>query len=287
MTTLVLGGHGLLGRRICQVLHQRGQAVLAASRSDPHHPVDVTDAVVLRGLLDRHHPTTVINCVAEVDLAACEADPDHAFAVNAKPVETLAQWCHVQHATLVQISTDQLFGGQGAVAHDEDSPIILHHVYAASKYAGEQAARQSPNHLIVRTNLTDIRSTGGKTPFARWVLDQAKSGVVPGFDDYFCSTLDALSLAAAVLDLIAEGARGTLHVGSSDVVSKADFIERLLQASGVPARVDRTSATMLTPPRALSSGLDVRRAESVLRRSLPTCAQVVKTLAALERTDAL
>lgn len=286
MTTLVLGGHGLLGFRVCQALHIRGEAVATASRSDSDHPVDVTAPSALTHILDRVRPDVIINCVAEIDLARCESDPAYAHAINAAPVETLAHWCRDHGATLVHISTDQLFSGQGAVAHDEVSPICLPHVYAASKYAGEQHARQIPNHLIIRTNLTDIRKAAGKVPFARWVLDQAQTGCVPGFDDYYCSTIDAPALAVAILDLIAAGARGTLHVGSADVVSKADFIEALLRAAGSTARVERVSARTLTPPRALSSGLDVRRAEAALRRSLPTCAQVVETLAALERTYA-
>ena len=95
MTTLVLGGRGLLGHRICQALSLRGQPVATASRSDADHPVDVTDAAALNHVLDHIQPGVIINCVAEIDLARCQSDPAHADAVNAKPVEVLAQWCKV------------------------------------------------------------------------------------------------------------------------------------------------------------------------------------------------
>ncbi len=280
---LVLGGQGLLGSRLMQAYRARGIPAASASRTDPNHMVDVTDVAALLALLDSLKPDVIINCVAEIDVAACEINPDHAYAVNAKPLETLAKWCGAQGAKLVQISTDQLFAGQGAQKHDEAAPIHCPHVYAASKYAGEQAAHAIDDHLIIRTNLTDVCTVHGKTPFARWAFDQAKTGIVTGFDDYYCSTIDTPTLAIAILDLIARGVRGTVHVGSSDVVSKADFIALLLDAAGLNAQIIRTSASGLKPARALSAGLDVRRAERLLGRSLPNSAQVVQTLAQMEK----
>ncbi len=283
---LVLGATGMLGQRVLQVLAQRGIPAAGAARSGAAHHLDITDAVATQTLLDTLRPAVIVNCAAEVDLQRCETTPSHAFSVNAHAVEVLSR--HARHAPcqLVQISTDQYYTGAGDAAHDEDAPVTPRNVYAASKYAGEVAALTAPGTLVVRTNITDVAGGRGKVPFARWALETAQAGPVPGFVDYYASTIDALSFAEAVVDLVACKASGVVNVAARDVVSKAAFITQLLRAIGSPAEVMPISAAGLTPPRCLAAGLDVRRAEALLNRSLPDCATVVARLVSLQQQAA-
>ena len=251
---LVTGATGMLGRRFLQVLAQRGMPATGAERSGAVHSLDITDAVATQTLLEFLRPAVIVNCAAEVDLQRCETMPSHAFAINAHAVEVLSRYARHAPCQLVQISTDQYYAGAGDAAHDEDAPVTPRNVYAASKYAGEVAALTAPHALVVRTSITDVVGGRGKVPFARWAIEAAQTGPVPGFVDYYASTIDALSFAEVVIDLVALKASGVLNVAARDVVSKATFITRLLRAVGNSSEVTPVSAVALTPPRCLAAG---------------------------------
>ncbi|MBA4801471.1 MAG: sugar nucleotide-binding protein [Euryhalocaulis sp.] len=278
---LVLGGSGTLGRAISAEIRQRGDSVVTAARRGADLPVDIRQTNWLSGALEAVKPDGIINSAAIVDLKACEADPELAHAVNAAPVGDLARWSRETGGALIQISTDHYFDGDGDAAHDEDAPVTLLNEYARSKFAGEEYALEAPGALVVRTNVTG-HNPGRETPtFADWAAASIRERRrLTLFEDFFTSTIDAESLAAAVLDLHAAGASGVLNVASSDVSSKWEFVHDLAAAMGIVLDwAERGTARGMTPPRALSLGLDVRRAEAILGRPLPDLLEVCAALA--------
>ena len=152
-----------------------------------------------------------------------------------------------------------------------------------TKFAGEEFALAFPNALVVRTNMTGRR--GWKQPtFFEWAASSLRHRAPMAlFDDYFTSTIDAASLAAAVFDLVERKAHGLLNVASRDVASKRSFVEALARALGIdPDWVTVTSVKTLSVPRAESAGLDVSRAEEILGYALPDLGAVVASLAAIQ-----
>jgi GDP-L-fucose synthase len=63
MKTLVLGGHGFVGRNLTAVLRRKGHTVTAASRRDG---VDLTDFASIRDHLVHLRPEAIFNCAAHV-----------------------------------------------------------------------------------------------------------------------------------------------------------------------------------------------------------------------------
>ncbi len=276
---LVLGATGALGAAMMDALAQEGRPAAGAARTGADHAVDVRDLNALGRLLDTVDPAVVVNCAAVVDFTACARDPGLAYAVNARPLAVLADWCATRDRPLVQISTDQFFhnAAEPRTAHREDAAVTLRSEYARSKYAGEAMAQTHPGALVVRTNMAAARPSRGKPSIVTWALEaMAARAPMTLFDDYFCSTMDAPALAQAIVDLVRAEAHGVLNVAASTVFSKAEFVEALAAAQGRSLeRVERVrAAEVLGPERALRVGLDVTRAEQVLGRSLPDLSQI-------------
>jgi dTDP-4-dehydrorhamnose reductase len=188
-----------------------------------------------------------------------------------------------RRARFVHVSADHFFSGDAASAHDERAPVRLVNEYARTKFAAEGLALAAPGALVLRTNVTGFRGWKGQPTFAEWAIDAIESRApLTLFDDYYTSTLDSETLARATFDLIERDAAGLLNVASSQVASKLEFMHELARALGTPLpSFQRGSVRTLRTRRAESLGLDVRRAEAILQRPLPSLREVCDALVAL------
>lgn len=267
---------------LVRVARGQGYEATGAARTGTDIELDLTDLEDLQTALDTLQPDAVINCAAIVDHQACEDDPGAAYRVNARPVSALAEWSKSQHKPIVQVSTDQYyFASDPKVRHTEQSPVTLTGEYARSKFAGDQFALTSPHALVVRTNMVAARGGKGKKSLAEWAFEQIDADApMTLFTDYFCSTIDARSLSEIMLDLLARGATGLMHVASSDTVSKKEFIEALAAARGVKLGGSRDGlAAEALPGRLLNLGLDVTRVTRATNHPMPGLETVAQRLA--------
>lgn len=284
---LILGVTGMLGQALAAEARRRGIAFVGAARSGAERSVDVTREEAVRALVAEVAPEVVVNTVAITDHDACETDPCAAYLCNARAVALIADACRDEGARLVQISTDQFYGGDGPRAHPEEAPVTrLPGEYARTKFAGEAFALRLPDALVLRTNITGLRGLAGQPTFIEWVYEKALRGeAFTLFDDYYCSTIDTPSFAEALFDLLETGARGLLNLASREVSSKKDFIVAAVAAlTGRPPAYTAGSVRSLATPRAEAIGLDVTRAETLLGRRLPGRAEVARRLAEVWRS---
>ncbi len=277
---LVLGDTGLAGTAVVQAARARGLEVAGASRRGEIR-LDLRDAEGIAAVVAEVRPSHIVNAAALVSVPDCEADPGLAWSINARPAALLAQAARGIGARVTHISTDHYFTGDGARAHDEDAPVTLVNEYARSKYAAEALALTHADTVVARTNLIGLASaTGGS--FGEWAMRViAGDEAATLFEDQFVSILDVWSLAEGLLDLAQGEARGVVNLASSQVFSKAELVEAIAAAMGrTLTRARRGSVQASAVPRPDSLGLDVRRAEAILGRRLPTLAQVAQAVAA-------
>ena len=245
--------------------------MIGAARTTADISVDIADARSVRDIVTEVKPSAIINAAALVSLAACEYDPDVAWAINADAVAAMRQSAEIVGSALVQISTDHFFTGDGRALHDESARVTFVNEYARSKFGGEEACGGYADALIVRTNFTGFRGDPRGQTFFEWAVQALKAAEpVTGFDDYFTSTLDASSCARALCDLLEREVRGLFNIGASDVMSKYEYLRCLAEELGCDgANVRPGSVRGLTPIRAESLGLDCARAQSLLDWTLP------------------
>lgn len=275
MNWLVLGATGLLGPAIVAGLKARGYHVTTAARSKADLNFDVSDLGALDAALRDCNPTAVFNCAAMTDIAQCEKDSLGAYASNARPLAALAVWSKTVKRPFVHVSTDCYFTGEGDALHDEASPVTLLHEYARTKFAGEMFALTAPRALVLRTNIL-----GAKKGFARFAIDALKKGDGVFFEDFYTSPLHIETFAKAALDLANAKATGIVNLGARGCASKAELARGLALRLGLDFSKAKTgSVAALSPRRAESLGLDVRRAEGILKYQLPGWEQSLDAVA--------
>lgn len=270
MKLLVIGATGLLGSAVWKEGNRRGHEVIAAARANAPLRLDVTDFEQLESVLYASAPDALINCAALTDIAACEADPGLAYRVNARPLAILAAWSRAIGRPLVQISTDHYFTKGAGRPHAESEPVSLVNEYARTKYAGERFALLSPAALVLRTSIVGIRGWE-KPTLAEWAIAAIeRDEPLTLFEDAFTSSIDVVTFARALFDLLERRTAGLLNLASSQVYSKADFVRALAARIGrelAPATAG--SVAQLQPSRPKSLGLDVSAAERQLGYALP------------------
>lgn len=276
MKVFVIGSTGLLGQAVTAEVRRRNWLLVTAARSGADRMVDIADAAALDACLEEIRPDLLFNCAALTDFTNCEVDPGLAYRVNARPLACMARWSQQTSGRLVHVSTDHYFVAGGATPHREDDKVELVNEYARSKYAAEAFALTAPRALVLRTSIVGIRGWERPT-LAEWaiqsVLDNAPVGL---FKDAYTSSIDVGRFARAAIDIALGPASGLFNLAASEVYSKAQFVQEIANQLG--RRLDNAILTQLTaqrPLRAGSLGLDVTRAQGLLKYSLPGLSLVV------------
>lgn len=229
----VTGATGQLGREICR---QLGPAAVPL----PRLRLDLAQPAAIRGVVEKLRPQVVINCAAWTAVDAAESDPEACRLVNADAVGELAAACNAADATLVQISTDYVFGADTSrtVPYTETDATGPVNEYGASKLAGEQAAATAARHLIVRT--CGLYSAGDHGPvrgrnFADTMLAlAAERDELRIVDDQQCTPSFVPHVAAGILRLLERQAQGCFHIVNSGATTWHGFATELFRVAGLP-----------------------------------------------------
>ena len=256
--TLVTGGEGALASDLAALL-KGGSDLHVLSRSE----LDVTDAARVADACDAIRPRVVINTAAFHDVDGCERAEARAFAVNATAVKGLAEHSAHAGARLVHFSTNYVFDGVRREPYAEDDPPAPQSVYAVSKLAGERfALAYAPDALVVRTaglyGLRGSRVKGGN--FVERVIARARAdGEISMVADQQLTPTFTADLAGAVVQAVAAGATGVVHLTNSGSCSWLEFTEAIFEQAGIDARI----RAVATEPR---EGLARRPLNGVLAR---------------------
>lgn len=239
---LITGGGGQLASDFETRLHWRSE-VLAL----PHAELDVTDDLAVADVFCGFRPTLVLNCAAFHNVDVCEREEDRAFAVNARAVGRLARRCAERQAKLVHLSTNYVFDGTASDAYAEDSVPAPRSIYGISKLAGEHAAlAYAPDALIVRTaglyGLNGSASKGGNF-IVRMIARAKEQGSLKVVADQRLTPTFTVDLAAGILNAVAAGVSGTLHLANAGVTSWHGFTEAIMELAGLDVTVEATETT--------------------------------------------
>lgn len=88
--------------------------------------LDITDEAAVIDIVRKENVDIIVNCAAYTDVEKAEGNPETADMLNHLAVAWLAEAALVNGATLIQISTDYVFGGDACrpyVETDETAPL--------------------------------------------------------------------------------------------------------------------------------------------------------------------
>ena len=208
MNYAVVGSTGMLGKRVVDELHDRGNDVV----STPRIRFGVGfPSIVFSGI------DVIINCAGSIDLKG--DSKTQMIETNAIGPWQLAAAAEEWGCRLIHMSTDCVFSGQTAYSlfsHSLPDPTSL---YGRSKLAGEPWGE---NVLVVRGSFI-----GPDHGFFPWVLN-AKSPI-QAWTAALWNGGSVKVMAKALVDLAEGDKTGILHVAAKRHVSKAWMVEYILE----------------------------------------------------------
>jgi dTDP-4-dehydrorhamnose reductase len=147
-TILLTGKNGQIGSELLSLLPEIG-AVVAPDRTE----LDLLDEDKTVKVIRSIRPALIVNAAAYTAVDAAENDEATAYTVNAKALVVLSEEAKKLGTTLVHFSTDYVFDGRKETPYLESDPANPLNSYGKTKWAGEEAIRQSlATHLIFRTS---------------------------------------------------------------------------------------------------------------------------------------
>lgn len=270
---VIFGANGLLGSRLCTHLNSSKFQVFTAGRSKIlDYKIDVSNVLSLKQFCDDIQPDHVINLIAETNVDKCETDVAAAsFANTLIPCAISKAVCMTKKKDIhvVQISTDQVYQGNGNHIEDDVAPL---NVYGLSKLAGE-LMMDAGRTAILRTNFFGKGSSSGRLGFSDWIIDSIKHQTeITLFENVRFSALHIRSLCQIIDKVLDNKLIGTYNVGCHNGISKADFGLTIAEKLGFPIdliNVGELSSVPLKARRPLDMTLNVKRLESTLGIECP------------------
>ncbi len=285
---LVTGASGLVGACVARQAAGRFDTLGVFQTYRPPRfpcrlePLDLTDASVVRAMLEAFCPDIIIHCAALADADRAQREPELARRLNVDATSTLVGSARQLGAKLVFLSTDLVFDGRKGAPYVEEDPPHPLSLYGQTKLEAEQTVRATANQwVIARTSLV-----AGPSPRGDRSLDEKFGRALQAgrrvrlFVDEFRCPVHVFDLAGAVLELAEGPHEGVFHLVGSERWSRYEIGVRLARCFGWPTASLEAASTRdvpMTPPRPADLTLDNRRAQSALRTRLRGLTEMLET----------
>ena len=246
----MIGGSGLLGRRITRQARIQGHRVIATFHastppaSDPDwRKLDIRCRDDVTALARHARPDAVINAAYRQSDWETTADGGMHVALAAAAVS----------ARLVHVSSDAVFSGT-APGYDETRHPDPVTPYGAAKAAAETAVKGiTPAAVIARTSLIIGDGDSQHEKLIHALASGAATGAL--FTDEVRCPVHVNDLAAALLELAASPHAGVCHVGGADAISRYELGQLIAARDGLD---QSTLPVALRAASGLPGAIDVR-----------------------------
>ena len=254
MKYFITGVNGQLGHDMMNELNSRGHEAVgsditpeyAGTADDspvagmPYRQLDITDEDAVQQLMTELKPDIIVHCAAWTAVDAAEEENNRArvMAVNAEGTRHLAEAAAAAGASMVYISTDYVFDGQGETPWDPDcrdfAPL---NVYGQSKLEGERAVEAALGKFFI-VRIAWVFGLSGKN-FIRTMLQIGRTHPeIRVVSDQVGTPTYTLDLARLLADMTETEKYGYYHVtNEGGYISWYDFACEIMRQAGIPCRV--------------------------------------------------
>ena len=202
--------------------------------------LDICNQNQVANFVSEHQIEIIVNAAAYTAVDKAEDEQDAAYRLNRDAVRNLAEAAKDNEAYLIHISTDYVFSGEHCHPYKVDDEVAPKSIYGASKFAGEEAMRQSGcNGSIIRTAW--LYSEYGRN-FVKTMLQKGKEcDCVRVVTDQVGGPTYAGDLARAIFNVLAvnldkQGVR-TYHYANEGVISWYDFTQAIMEIASLECEV--------------------------------------------------
>jgi dTDP-4-dehydrorhamnose reductase len=281
---LIVGASGQVGHHLALAAERRGLAWSGTYHANPRPglcALDIRDAAAVGRAVRMARPEYVLAPAAAANVELCEQEARAGYEVNVLGLGNLVDAANEVGATLVHFSSDYIFDGADG-PYDECASANPISQYGLQKLIAEHLVMQRAREaLIVRTTVVYGSDPQGKNFVCRLLraLRRGREIAVP--EDQIGTPTYAPTLADAVLDLLAAGARGAVNVAGRELVARDEFARETARVFGEdPTLVRPVASTALgqVASRPLHAGLCTERTERRLGRELPGYAEGLRRM---------
>jgi dTDP-4-dehydrorhamnose reductase len=249
MRVLVLGGEGMLGHKVFQVLSRRFDVYAtfqqpggAWARYPMYEQADKRNLLpginamefetVIRAF-GQAKPDVVINCIGIIKQLKEAKDPVISIQLNALFPHRLADLCEATGSRMVHMSTDCVFSGRAGKYTEADLPDP-EDLYGRSKLLGEV---DRPGCLTMRTSIFG-RDFVKDSALLEWFLSQ-RGKQVKGYTGAIYTGFPTQVLARIMGDVIENYPclSGLYHVASAPI-SKYELLVKIRDCMKLPIEIE-------------------------------------------------
>ena len=207
MKILILGGDGMIGHKIAQVLSVQNHEIfisvrenkdLTLKRISPKAKVFFNDFLKdsILDFLDKVNPDVIVNAIGvTIRRGAAENIADTIYLNSFFPHQ-LANWSEIHNKRLIHFSTDCVFSGSEGSYSEDAIPNALDY-YGKTKGLGEVFSK---NALTLRSSMIGPELFN-KTELFEWVINN-KEKEINGFSRVMYSGVTTVYMANLIADLI-------------------------------------------------------------------------------------
>ena len=245
----VTGCRGFLGGEMVERFERAGYNVVGTDVD-----LSVCEPERLEAFAEEVQPSIVVNCAGIRREATTLSTRVKAYEVNALGARNVALAANTVGATIVQVSSDDVYSAKlDEPVNEFDSPEP-DTPYGKSKRAGEMMVRNTTNdHIIVRSSWLYHASSGRM----KAILDAAREGgTIEVRTDQFAAPTSVSLYADLIFRALDKGATGTFHIVSRGRASRYDFAAKILEYAGYD------------PEKVLIPVEDPRTAENIVLESM-------------------
>jgi len=236
LKTLVLGASGQLG----QCLKKIGERKRMDRLIFPDEAkANILDKSLLESLFIQEQPAFVINCAAYTAVDRAEDDIDLCRDVNKQGALNIAELCKAHGATLMHVSTDFVFEGNGHDLLKENDIARPINVYGLTKLEGEEDIIATlSEYFIIRTSW--LYSEYGNNYVKSMLKFGAERDELNIIADQVGTPTYGIDLAEAILKIIESGQSdyGIYHYSNEGVTSWYDFAMGIFDISNTTVKVN-------------------------------------------------
>lgn len=245
----VTGSAGFVGREACERLERAGFQVVGTDSE-----LSVCEPERLEAFAEEVQPGAIVNCAGIRRDATGLSNRVKAYEVNAIGARNMALVANTVGATIVQVSSDDVYALKLEEPVNEFDGPHPDTPYGKSKRAGEMMVRNTtPDHIILRSSWLYHASSGRMGD----ILDAARNGrKYEARVDQFAAPTSIAAYMDIMAKMIEREATGTFHVVSGGKASRYDFASKVLEFAGYE------------PGSVLVPKTDAKTAESVVLESL-------------------
>lgn len=226
MRVVITGHNGQLGRQLQAAF--AGHEILGLDL-----PADDITSPAATARVAGFHPDLVLHAAAYTDVDGCEGDPEKAFLANAIGTQNVALGAQQAGASMLYVSTNEVFDGTRRDAYREWDPVNPASVYARSKSAGEQIVRDLLQRFYI-VRVAWLFGPGGANFVTKLLAAAAKNGPLRVAADEFGNPTYAPDVAAAIARLVATGRYGVYHLTNAGFCSRYEYAREIVCLAGRP-----------------------------------------------------